>query len=1384
MTKIREIIEISGGYTSYVDLYAEYNKPEDNQTRMQRYRPITAHRLAFEKIANSLNPRDRRFYFLSGSYGTGKSHLLLMLANYFSLPSDLPEMEEFFKGYEQSQSQVMLKPGEVLNERTAATLKAYRSSSRFLVALCNFEWNLDFEGAIIRAVEEAFERENVNFELDSHYQEAIRRLKDWEDRKGEAPFYNRFHSALAQHGDWTMNSLLNELKNRKESALDTFKQCFSEATDTDFSYKKDNLRDILGEILASEEFKSHFKGIVVFYDEFGYALDDGLVNLSRLHGFAQFCANTGMDSLPLIFIGSGHKNFRNHGKVSDSVHYNTLAARVNEIALQTQGMEDIISAIVHPKKEHPVWEEDVLPHSGIFTWFSGECRRLGLFDWLIAPKIRSNIIENIYPMHPLATFAVLRLAEEAGSDNRSVFKFFSPEFDSDNGEWKNIQDYSFPWFIDRNATIVNGKLNLYTADRLVDYFRDSLSTENTKLIDRIKKSIVNYEATLRALNQYLEREKQNRLFEDADQLILRIIKVMLIHEIISNEKTTILNTFENICFSLFAMGDQEKIQIKNRLEYLCEAVVIYKNDNNIYELTPGDRKDIQRLIDQYKANPANRPNNLLQSFLNLSPLKADESFLEAKDYNLTYNEDKRLKVVFATPSMFEETKNLDGVDFDFFSILEYQRGEVDSANDGYEGTAVFIFCENDADIEAAKKMISNNMQERVILALPKNPFPLFDAIFTLNALNNLQQSKDYENFGALEKVQIKNIKDSAVEVLAQAKNFYFSNKNLTWFGEKGKRLTVQENKPHDVANTIMEGLFVGKRNTFPHPDFNRVHIRLSGRTLGILKEAGDILLDLSKTIRINWSWPDNRGGNHYLRKCFVDNQVLKILDSQGDDRFFKAEENISKFNDQVPAYAQMLKDLAALEDRGPVVFKEFIQPFFEDFGQGVTAVSLMLLMARRYYGDGLRFKHQPDALTDLRFSSTDEVLSLINGEFPNAVLLFETVSKEDRKYFETIVKIFSSNSAKADKQYGISDAYDAVYAWWEDLPTIAKSVSFHEGEFEQFYNLMDQINTKDPFNFIKHDLVEVLGLVPGEKITEAKVAQIDDLLTIIKEFTEKVLVSVQNQILQEVKDIFNAKEALQYDIREAILGWYRNKLTALQKEPYSKFHNDDSKPLIVEIKHFESTEEFLFKDLPEAYGLRSVKNWNTNLISDYLNKIKRGKQHIEDNAPDVPEFHFELSETDNRIIETENEIRDVHVTYNGELTVKVATENQKGHIYFTENGSDPSVDNNARQLLSQNQELIVKSNKKLMFVVLDDQGNPGLVTTINAINDLDKYRITRSKQMPLGDELVNFIFPVDKGSAGVTLSSLINELEKSDWISLPEIMKIIQEIIENLENQK
>jgi len=1369
MTKIRDIVQINSGYTSYVDLYEDYYDLVKNRGRMERYKPIAAHRQVFEKIANVLNPLDRRFYFLSGSYGTGKSHLLLMFANYFANPSDLPEIEAFFKNYETAQSEVLLKPGESLKERKAASLKEARKSGRFLVALCRYSLNLDFEGAVLRALEEALQKDEANILLDSHYREALRRIKDWESRRNETRFFSDLEAVISRlYPDWTVNDLIDGLEKYDEQALKAFKSCFQSVTDSEFAYKKDNLRDIISDFLKNPEFKERYKGIVFLYDEFGAAIDANLVNYTTLLDFAQYCANSTLDKGgTVVFIGTGHKAFRNHGQIGD-LNAETLEARVSEIGLQTQGMEDIIAAIVQPKKDLPEWKQ-VQSQSGRFTWFSNECNRLHLFNWLPAPKIKNNIIQNIYPMHPLATFALLRLAGEAGSDNRSVFKFFAPEFETGEQGWVNVQPYSYPWFLENNEIVNQDKLTLYTADLLVDYFKESLKATNSRLVDRVKNAVINYEATIRELNAYLARKSQQQLFEEADELMLRIIKVMLVNEIASTSDVAIANTAQNIEFALEFVAPDEKTQVEDRLKLLCEAGILF-NNHGVYELVRGDRKDVQRLVDQFKSNPDNRPTNLLQSFLELNPLRGDEVYLEAKDYNASFNEDKRLKVLFATPSMLTEKRSINGNLIPFFAALEQERLQTAGVTNGYEGVAVFVYSENENDIDAAKKAVAQNNQQRVMVAIPRNPISVYDAIFTLKALDSDWFKKQSQSFSPYEKAEEKKIRDEATKVLADAKTDYFTNAKVYWFGMNGVEVPVQESKRHDAANRMILDLYGSKRNTFGHNEFNKAHINLSGQVRAIFKEAGDILCDLSQPIRVNWSWPDNRGGTKYLRKCFVDHQALRILTVEGDIRYLEAEKDINKFRTALPAYAKLLENLAALEGKGQTNLMPFLKPYFEEYGQGEIAVSLMLLLARRFYGDSLRFKREPNHLADIEFKSTEDMLVLVQGQYPSAVILFEPVSAEDQTYFAKITQIFTNQPAPAGKVYTIGEAYQAAVDWWGSLPIIARSLGFYTGAEKSLAEIFSQAKTKDPFRFIKYDLMEMLGQAPGETLTPLKITHIEVHLKAFKSTAESIQASVEEQILGQVADIFGASSHLDVDIQDAFKNWH-NGLSSTQKDPLGTYHNNDSKPL-VKFTAYANIRELLFKTFPEAYSLGSVDTWMSNFVSTLVQRIQSGKKHIETNAPQISQLKVDFT---NDLSQHGNQ-----VTYQGELVLHADTEDGQGVIYYTEDGSDPTS-SKQRQKLTPGDTLTIKGNRKVKLVVADEKGNYTPVRTVEAIDELEKYKIVRPAQKTAFDETITFVFPKNKEAARITILSLLSELAESKLYADNEFRQAVLRALDEIE---
>ena len=1378
MSKIRDVITINSGYTSYVDLSQEflYYNEERNRGRMERYMPIKAHRLAFEKIANALNPKDRRCYFLSGSYGTGKSHLCLMLGNYFIVQSNSLEMETFFKNYETSQKEVLLKPGDILDERPASSLAASRKEGKFLVAICRYGGlKLEFEGVVLRAIEEALEKQGANIKMDTHYKEAIRRLDEWEKQKIEKPFFNNFAAELKQkHPDWTFTKLREWLEKADESAFNTFKQIFKEVTDNDFSFSKDNLQDILTDILTDDNFKENYKGIVIIYDEFGDALDENRVVLSRFQEFAQYCANSGLRGLPAIFLGTGHKTFAKHGKVGDAVYFSKLAARVTEIQLQTQGMEDIIAAIVHQKKGAAAWKNEVEPNSDIFAQFPVECKRLGIFSWLPAPKLKSNIIQNIYPMHPLATYALLQMARELGSDNRSVFKFFSPEFEEDEGTWKNVQEYSYPWFIENNEIVQNGRLKLLTTDVVLDYFQDSITEGSRSILDRIRSSIANYGATLRSLKSYVIANKDTGMFDQVDETVYRILKAILINEIISNEQYPIINTKENIQFGLNAATDGEKEEINNRLDFLCKKAILYKNDKQVYEFRKSDIQDIGQMVIAFKQDPENHPENVISKFFEYMPLTKDELFLEAKNYNTTYNEDKRLSVRFTTPPEQEQLFKEAGKDITFFEKLESERKSTLLGKDSYEGAALYVFCETDEEVERAKKLCVANYTERVVVGIPKKGMGVIDPILTLMAVESIKKLKQAESFGAHENSQLLEIRKEAELQLKKTKENYSDNKQITWFSAKGISLPVSEANRYDAADKVMSRLFDGKRNTFSHADFNKVHVKNDGITRRILTEAGDLLLDLTQSIKIDWSHPDNRGDKKYLRRCFVDNQVLKIVHQEGDIRFFEVERTPSKFNKALSAYAKMLDDFAALEGKGARFCKHFFEPYFEEYGQGEIAIVLMVLLARRVYGDSLRFKREKDALTDIHFDKTDRVIDLISGKEPNAVIIFKGISKEDTAYFNCICQLFIETGIVAGKKYGMNNAHKSIVTWWQSLPVIAKAEQFYNDELKPFVKTLNSAETKDPFGFIKYDLLTLFGLSEDEKIAADKLVEIKKGFETFKDTASEILNSMQGNLLEKVASVFGIESALPIDIQDALKEWLDN-LDSFQKDIHGKYHTNESKVIISRTKQMLDVKTLIFADFPEAFGFGALSAWGTDKTEDYIDKLRRGKDWIEKSKPPVGDVYV--------VNELGKELADDMIPHKGHYDFKFSVK-EDAAIYYTDDGSDPSDEESERKRFQKDELLtIAKGNRTIRVVACDKNGNYGKIRRILFIDDTEKHLIKPLKKLFKElDTPVSFVFPVDKEGAKISIGSLFKEVVDAKIISVEDLEEMVYKLIEEMKS--
>ena len=115
----------------------------------------------------------------------------------------------------------------------------------------------------------------------------------------------------------------------------------------------------------------------------------------------------------------------------------------------------------------------------------------------------------------------------------------------------------------------------------------------------------------------------------------------------------------------------------------------------------------------------------------------NEEFLEPKDYNSLYNEDKRLKRFFVTVKEAET----DGYFANLYKQLTEAKKDI---KNGFEGAAVYIICETLDEVRRASSVAARNSFDAIMVGVPTEEIPVYDLIFSLKACINIS----LENFSA------------------------------------------------------------------------------------------------------------------------------------------------------------------------------------------------------------------------------------------------------------------------------------------------------------------------------------------------------------------------------------------------------------------------------------------------------------------------------------------------------------------------------------------------------------------------------------------------------------------------------------------------------------
>ena len=1367
MTKIKEVIrEISQSYASYVNLVEEFNNPEKNRERMKGYRPIRSHREALQQLIRALYPNEHRVYALRGSYGTGKSHLFLMLANYFDLTPDEPEMERFFANYTEQ------------DEDGARNMRNWRGEGRYLVALCQYGTGDDFEATVLRAIKKACEREGFAGLEDTHYHEALRRLDEWKEaqEKGKASgrMYDLFLDTLyEQYPGTSLEQLREGLDGLQKPQLERFKGVFQTITQGEFSPEKGNLIAILKEFVSNQAFKDRYQGLVIFYDEFDEILKDARLDVSKFQSFSELCRHGGAGMKSIFFYANIHKPLQGYATAFSKEDFQVVRARLQEIQLVSQGLEDIIAAIVIPDQESAIWLERIASCNQTLIQLVHGSRRANIFSWRSGADFKNRIVENLYPMHPMATHCLVKLSTEVGSNARSLFTFFT----------RKDQVGCYRDFIAATHIETDEHLNFYTVDRLFTYFQDQLRADNPEPRDAVRRAIRDYHAS------YRQARKSPALKLDVglDPLTDRVLKAFLIYKI-----ADVLCSFDNLAFGLHLRGAEERL--RDRLARLVEKNVLFQDETGLYEFRQGDVRDFQALIEDYKANPNNQLDDMAEAVIDAHRLGHGQRWLEAKVHNETFYEDKRLRRRFIRPKELSE---------EIFDALHREIVEQEGWKDRYECIALYVLCETIEEVEAARQRVEGNGSGRVLIGIPQEPIPIRDALLTLNAVQDLRDHPEMQDISIPEQARLNglhgNEEEGALGRFLHIRNRYFSGQDLIWFRDRGNVLISQPDATHEPADRLMDELY-NQRNRVKHGiDFNKVHVKRTGASNTQLHDAVRELLELGRDVKIDTSYGDNRGEIRYLKRCLADVGALRQQGvPHGKKHYYRVEHNSNKYRRNLPALADMVDEIESLEAVETVRIQDLIADYTSPpYGQGPVALSLFLAFVIRRFGDTLSLKRDPTAVGSVGACSPSLIYEMVDGDHPNAVFERRHITPEERTLIEDIYNLFSpveeeterSISVMDERSSSVIDAFAALKNWWDDLSPLAQTAAIYDEDDVQstrhLIGLCRRLEMEKPHLFLTGKLQTPYEYDHDDAVTDQSRRAILAGLEADKERIESRPEQFKNNLIETLMSVeqfeVEADVPVLSDYQRAIETWYKE-LDDNQRDQFASWHSDESKAILRNLSQISDLRETLLNDLPAdpGFSLGKVDSWTTDRIDDYVSKLEAGLALIADHRVpvDAPTYKF----IDDEIVDESGGKFQKTVNYRGPLTLTIEPDSESACAYFTTTGDDPRRPESQRRRVTDHFEhTIDQGNAQLKMVSEAENGKYGRVVTVDLIDEDRKHVIEPTcGQLGLRETRSTFVLPGDRRSLEVTLRSLVKNAVKFSDLTVEDIRSVLEDVLARL----
>lgn len=1194
MNVISEIVKLSPGYKSAV--HVEHDM--ENYEKVSAYIPTEIGSQCLESVAKSLNPECKeRSFLITGTYGTGKSHLAIVLANLLKhegLSRHLdPVMDKIQNKWHQRYELIKQYRTEVEN-KPFLVVTLYRDEGRINDALLR---KLD-DVLLIRGLHDILP--------DTVFTAALKRIEQVRNDYPDA--LNKLKKIIEEEGLVSLEQFENRLRNYEKAAFEIFLEIHPLFSHGSNFHHHQNIKAKDVYISAAKKLKEKgFAGIAVLWDEFGGYLERNLEEPKgdeslELQEFAEACNDSYLnkEGIKLFTFLIAHREMPEylalaHAKmihVKSDEEKKSIQSEIQkiqgrfrrDIRMKTSDTEtfDLIDHVIINQKDMPLWQ--TIKRKGIFDIWADKCTDVKIFPEFNRESILNTIIEGAYPLHPVTTCCLPKLSEKVAQNERTLFQFLCK--DEPNGVFE---------FIKNPVEDKDGKLNTITVDKLMDYFKEEIRRCDREQIKKIWK----------------EYHYAEGLLLNLPDLYNKIAKVIAIFNMSSSpsEGVKFSATPEFIAFSL----NEDKEDVLEALEAMSsktniDRILTKNNIDDTYRFYGAGTVDIDNEIEKIMTERVStiNPIKILDRMESQEETKLWDILdlpysIEPKSYNDDFKMNRKIDI-----------KPVDLKKLESFKII----------NDGtQDGILLLFLSEIESEIKKVIEILNiNNLRDpRILIAIPKQPIQFTNLVRRYGALKILRQERK-ELFGSSapyeDEWNYKNeeCRELMKKVLSPLINPEKNMMDYYWKGELLKGITSQarlEKLASDMMGEAYPNTPIVARNELKEIDGNDTFKKFRKPVIdNLLKDDGANQLGSEKSLELLPKGLPRTATKDVINVLKNNNVLLK---KQGVWVVEKPINNISmaKIFDTVDTFI-----LSCRMPGKPASFliQALLSPPF-----GIRRRSLPVILAvplRKYVLQG-----------NLTFKDIDKIDSeLIEAIVANPeryTIVYTEVGERQKAIVDGMCKVFEIDAVGEPGERLIS-LKEKVVTWWQALPTFARKTSGISEKADLirkivFIPLANEPCDEKPIFF--ENLPKSIGF--GDVINnsfENLQNQIQDKIKPVKDEFESITIKLNDKILTSFSEVFGGKSN---DNPIQVISQWHDKLG---KKGDIIESGDAGKLLETCRKLKEKGDTSTLVDFVTQVTGSKPENWNdSNRIIELTGQLKTIKKNIEEqpSPSDKPKFDKE-----------------------------------------------------------------------------------------------------------------------------------------------------------------